>query len=131
VIAEADVTLRPGQAPTLKFLAGGRVYSIVQTLSIGGEPLPNATTTVIDPIIGAKGEWTLGDRWDFEMRGDIGGFGLSSEFTYQLFASARWDISHTLSLPFGYRILGYQIKTGDVWMDTRMGGLVLGLEFRF
>jgi hypothetical protein len=131
LIAEGDVTYRPGGAPTLRFLAGLRVYSIDQSVSILSQPLPKANTTVLDPILGAQGAWALSDRWDFEMRGDIGGFGISSEFTYQLLVLFHWDISRTLSIPFGYRILGYQIKTDEIWMNTRMGGLVLGLDIRF
>jgi hypothetical protein len=65
------------------------------------------------------------------MRGDIGGFGVGSEFTYQLLTLFRWEISRSLSLPFGYRILGYQIRDENVWMNTRMGGLLLGVDFRF
>ena len=131
VIAEADVTYRPGNAPTLKFLAGVRSYSIDQTLIVREEAEYSTNTTVVDPILGAQGAWTMGNRWDFEMRGDIGGFGISSEFTYQLLLVFNWDISHTLSIPFGYRLLGYQIKSGDVWMNTRMSGMVFGLDIRF
>ena len=131
LIAEADVSFRPGNAPTLKFMAGLRLYSVEQTLRIRDNQLPPANTTVVDPILGAHGVWELNERWDFELRGDIGGFGVSSEFTYQLLALFHWDISNSLNVPFGYRILGYQIQTDDIRMDTRMSGLVLGLDFRF
>ena len=131
LIAEADVSFRPGNTPTLKFMAGVRLYTVEQTLSFREEELPQVGTTVIDPILGAHGVWELNDRWDFELRGDIGGFGVSSEFTYQLLALFHWDISNSINVPFGYRILSYQIQTGDIWMDTRMSGLVLGLDFRF
>jgi len=131
LIAEADVSFRPANAPTLKFMAGLRLYSVEQSLSIRGNPQPNVSATVVDPILAAHGVWQLGERWDFELRGDIGGFGVGSEFTYQLLALAHWNISPSINVPFGYRILSYQIKTGDIWMDTRMSGLVLGLDFRF
>jgi hypothetical protein len=131
LVAEADVSFRPANAPTLKFLAGLRLYSVEQSLSIRGNPQPEASATVVDPILAAQGEWRLGERWDFELRGDIGGFGVGSEFTYQLLALAHWNISRSVNLPFGYRILSYQIRTGDIWMNTRMSGLVLGLDFRF
>ena len=39
LVAEADVTFRPPRAPTLKFLAGLRVYSIEQSVSILSQPL--------------------------------------------------------------------------------------------
>ena len=131
LIGEADVTLRPSRESTLKFLAGVRVYWVQQTLSVRGESLPEVDTTVLDPVLGAHGSWALGRTWGFEMRGDIGGFGVGSEFTYQLLTLFRWEISRALSLPFGYRVLGYQIRDENVWMNTRMGGLLLGVDFRF
>ncbi len=115
VIGEVDLLFRPTAAPTLRFLAGVRVYSVGQTVR----------------LLGAYGSWMLSDRWDFSLREDFGGFGVSSEFTYQMMAFFRWGISGTLSLPFGYRVLGYQIRKDDVWMNTRMSGLVLGLDIRF
>ena len=130
IIAEADFTFRPSAAPTLRFLVGLRVYSLDQTLAITGQPEIEANTTVYDPILGAMGEWQLSRRWGFEVRGDIGGFGISSEFTYQMMVLFRAGLSDAVSIPFGYRVLGYQINTGGVSMNTRMTGLVLGVDLR-
>ena len=86
---------------------------------------------MVDLIIGAYGAWTLTDRWNFELRGDIGGFGISSEFTYQVMGLFHWDINDSLAIPFGYRVLGYNILDDSLRMDTRMGGVMLGLDIRF
>jgi hypothetical protein len=131
VIGEVDLLYRPEVAPTLRFLVGVRVYSVIQNVTLLGVEVPEANTTVVDPVLGAYGSWVLHDRWHFELRGDIGGFGVSSEFTYQMMALFRWGINDTLSLPFGYRVLGYQIRKDDIWMNTRMSGAVLGLDIRF
>jgi hypothetical protein len=131
VIGEVDVFYQPDTAPTLRFLAGVRSYSVNQFVTIEGIELPAASTVVVDPILGAYGAWKLSDRWDFELRGDVGGFGVSSEFTYQMMALFHWDISESLAIPFGYRVLGYQINQDDILMDTRMAGMVLGLDIRF
>lgn len=129
VIGEVDATLRVGKgAGSLRFIGGVRVYSVDETLTPSGQPPIASNTTVTDPIVGAIGDWTIGKRWTFEMRGDLGGFGLSSEFTNQLAVGFLWQINDKIRLPFGYRVLGYQIKKGDVEMDTRMTGLVLGLD---
>jgi hypothetical protein len=130
VIAEGDATYRPPGAHTLRFLVGVRAYSVDETLVVNGQSDFTANTTVVDPIVGAVGAWALGTRWTFEVRGDIGGFGIGSEFTNQLAMVVLWQISGSLRLPLGYRVLGYQIKSGDVWMNTRMGGLVVGLDIQ-
>jgi len=131
VIGEVDLLYRPEIAPTLRFLVGVRVYSVIQNVTLLGVEVLEANTTVVDPVLGAYGSWVLHDRWHFELRGDIGGFGVSSEFTYQMMALFRWGINDTLSIPFGYRVLGYQIRKDNIWMNTRMSGAVLGLDIRF
>lgn len=131
VIGEIDVIFRPEMAPTLRFLLGLRAYSVSQNFMLAGVPLPEAKTTVYDPVIGAYGSWALHNRWDFELKGDIGGFGVSSEATYQMMGAFRYGLGENTSIPFGYRILGYQIKQGEVRMNTRMSGAFLGFDFRF
>ena len=131
MIGEADLIFRPAAAPTLRFLAGLRVYSVGQTVTLLGQEIPEVTTTVVDPILGAYGDWQIHRKWGFELRGDIGGFGVSSEYTYQLIGLFKWHISGTVDIPFGYRILGYQIKKDSVRMNTRMTGLMLGCDIRF
>jgi hypothetical protein len=130
IIGEADVTFRPSPGSSLRLLAGARGYQVDQSVTINSNPPIHGETFVIDPIIGAMGTWDLGDKWQFEMRGDFGGFGISSEFTSQLSIVAMYDVSSTISIPFGYRILNYRIKDDEVWMDTSMGGLVLGVDIR-
>lgn len=131
IIGELDVIFRPEMAPNLRFLLGVRAYSVSQNFVLAGVSLPEASVTVWDPVIGAFGSWALHNRWDFELRGDIGGFGISSEATYQMMGAFRFGLGESTSIPFGYRILGYQIQTGGVLMNTRMMGAFIGFDFRF
>ena len=129
VIGEVDAFLRiPAGSGSLKFLGGLRIYSVDETLTPSGQQPIESNTTVYDPILGAVGEWSMGKRWNFEMRADLGGFGVGSEFTNQLSVVFQWQINDKLRLPFGYRVLSYQIQDGNVQMDTRMTGLVFGLD---
>jgi hypothetical protein len=130
IIGEADVTFRPSPGSSLRLLAGARGYQVDQKVTLGDTLVIRGETFVLDPIVGAMGTWDLGEKWQFEMRGDIGGFGISSEFTSQLSIIAMYDVSQTISIPFGYRIINYRIKDDDIWMDTSMGGLVLGVDIR-
>jgi hypothetical protein len=130
IIGEADVTFRPSPGSSLRLLAGARGYQVDQKVTLGDTLVIRGETFVLDPIVGAMGTWDLGEKWQFEMRGDIGGFGISSEFTSQLSIIAMYDVSQTISIPFGYRIINYRIKDDEVWMDTSMGGLVLGVDIR-
>jgi len=130
IIGEIDGTYRPRRTEGLRLVAGVRGYQVDQTVTIGANPPVKAKTLVIDPIIGAVGVWRLGDQWQFRLRGDIGGFGVSSEFTSQLSLVVLYDISKVVSIPLGYRTLNYRIKTDGIHMDTGMGGLVVGVDIR-
>ncbi len=131
IIGELDLIFRPEMVPTLRFLVGVRAYSVSQNFTLAGRSLPEAKTTVWDPVLGAFGSWNVHPKWGFELKGDIGGFGISSEATYQMMGAFRYSLGENTSIPFGYRVLGYQIKTDEVLMNTRMSGAFLGLDFRF
>ena len=131
IIGELDLIFRPEMAPTLRFLAGLRAYSVSQNILLAGRTIPEAKTTVLDPVLGAFGAWTLNENWNFELKGDFGGFGISSERTYQLMGAFRFELGENTSVPFGYRVLGYQIKSDSVRMNIQMAGTFLGLDYHF
>lgn len=130
-IGELDATFGPARDSSLKFVGGVRLFDVGQSLLIADEPTLEASATVVDPILGAIGAWEVGDHWLFQMRGDLGGFGIGSEFTYQLMLEFQWRISDSVGLPFGYRVLGYRIQQDQVELDIKLSGLFLGLDFRF
>lgn len=131
VVGELDATYSPANDSNLRFVGGVRLFDVSQSLLIADEPTAEAKVTVVDPVLGAVGTWDVADSILFQMRGDIGGFGVGSEFTYQLMLEFQWRLSDSLGLPFGYRVLGYQIQKESVQLDTRLGGLFLGLDYRF
>ena len=59
VIGEVDLLYRPEIAPTLRFLVGVRVYSVIQNVTLLGVEVLEANTTVVDPVLGAYGSWML------------------------------------------------------------------------
>ena len=40
-------------------------------------------------------------------------------------------VSDAVDIPFGYRVLGYLIEQDDVQMNTRMSGMMFGVDIRF
>jgi len=74
-------------------------------------------------------------RLTLALRGDVGGFGVGSHFTYNGSAILGYSFSHTVSAWLGYRILGINYQDGhgpDRFMyDVRMHGPIMGIGFRF
>jgi len=89
----------------------------------------------VDPIIGAKARMPLSKNLDFNLYGDIGGFGVGSQFTWRGSGYLDWQLSKTFSLIGGYSIYDVDYKKGsgldEFRYDTTMKGPVLGASFKF
>jgi hypothetical protein len=67
----------------------------------------------IDPLIGLQYVAPFADKWSFSLRGDVGGFGVGSDFTWQAWAVLRRQNSENFGWYFGYRALGYDYEEGS------------------
>lgn len=97
----------------------------------GGEITVGGSREWIDPIVGLRGSWSLSDRMTVGFRGDIGGFGVSSDFTWQAYVGLGWKMTPRSTLALGYRGLGTDYSHGDFGSDTMTHGPLLGLQFTF
>jgi len=131
VIGEVDVTFRPDEDSALQFLAGLRVLDSSQEISFPILPDSESDVTQIDPVLGAQGTWPLSERFSFRLRGDVGGFGLDSDFTYQMFGLFGWEFARSWQLTTGYRILGWEFEVDDVRNDLRLSGVLFGVAATF
>jgi len=77
----------------------------------------------------------LSEKWWFGFRGDIGGFGVGSEFSWQAYADIGFRISHVVSVLAGYRVLDmdYQSETAldPVELDLMISGPQIAVAFTF
>lgn len=72
----------------------------------------SAEASWVDPLVGLQYNVPIGEQWRFNLRGDIGGFGIGSDFTYQVLANFRWQASERLGVVFGYRMIGFDYENG-------------------
>ena len=96
---------------------------------------PFGTQDWWDPIIGTKLTLPLGKKFSFSVRGDIGGFGVGSDFTWQAFPYFDWRFAQWGSLQAGYRWLSMDYETGSgasrFTYDMPNQGPQLGFTFHF
>lgn len=85
----------------------------------------------VDPIVGLRGSWDLTDRLLFGVRGDIGGFGASSNFTWQAYVGLGWKVTRRSTLALGYRGLGTDYSKRGFGSDIVTHGPLLGLQITF
>ncbi len=122
---------------------GGRLNYLVTDLEavrnvfpIGIEDLSgHHSKTFVDPIIIARLTTDIEGKWLFQFRGDIGGFGISSDLTWQLQGYAGYRFTKLFQLSVGYRILGIDYNKGEeakhFIFDMNEFGPVIRLGFNF
>jgi hypothetical protein len=119
---------------------GGRLNSIEGGLfAAPGNVLPgidvSQTKTWFDPLIAARLTAPLESKWHLGISGDIGGFGIGSEFAWHVFPFVGYRFSRLFELTLGYRALGmkYETDSGNNLFvyDMVIFGPQLGLVFRF
>ncbi len=129
---------------TLDVLLGGRYWSLDTELDLRLAVL-NQTRWVqfggdenwIDPFLGARFTANITENLLFNLRGDIGGYGISgcSDFSYNLIALVGWEFRENTTLLLGYRILyvDYETGSGDdrFEFDVAMNGPIMGVAFQF
>jgi hypothetical protein len=97
------------------------------------------TVQWVDPLIGLRLRRRFTDHQDVLLRGDIGGFGLGSQFSWQLLAAYtyRWKVSDSLSVAgvLGYRALSTDYSSGSGFgaagMNLLFHGPLIGFGVRF
>lgn len=88
-----------------------------------------------DPIVGANLGLPFGKGFSVNVRGDIGGFGVGSDFTWQAFPYFDWQFAKWGSLQAGYRWLDMDYESGSgssrFRYDMLTQGPQLGFTFHF
>lgn len=88
----------------------------------------------VDPFIGGRWSPQLNDRWSFQGRADIGGFGVGSDLTWNASLLFRYRASEKVDIGLGYRVMDIDYEedglTGFVY-DAQLPGALLGVGFRF
>jgi opacity protein-like surface antigen len=85
----------------------------------------------VDPYVGLRVQRPIADHWTLVGYGDIGGFGIGSDFTWQAALGVNVDFSKTFSGKFGYRYISVDYDKDGFRYDMANSGLYLGLGIRF
>lgn len=118
----------------LDLMAGVRITSIKANLDLSG-PLQmverdNSETTV-GPVIASRFRVPLGERWGFELYGDLGGFGVTSDPSWQLLGTVQYEISDHWLLGGGWRHFSAEQDNNGFKIDLAMTGPFLAFGYRF
>lgn len=101
--------------PFFEVLAGGR-------LNLMGASVTSPTSVTLvdkdkdwfDPFIGARFTLPNTGKWTVMLRGDVGGFGVGSQFAWQVRPTVAYSVSKHWSFGVAYWALGMDYSTGEL-----------------
>ena len=125
------------ESMVLFLYAGARVNWMDITLELDDSKTPNKdfnesnSQSWVDPIIGARFAADLSEKFFFYTSGDIGGFDVSSQLTWQAMAGFGYRVTDNGSLLLGYRAIGTDYTDGGFTYDVVASGPTIGFEYKF
>lgn len=97
----------------------------------GSQVKASDNETWFDPVVGVRAAAQLTDRWGVVGYADVGGFGLSSDLTWQAMASVNYRLNDRFSVVVGYRYYAIDYDHDGFVFDVAQYGPLIGTTIRF
>jgi hypothetical protein len=91
----------------------------------------HASKAWVDPFVGFRGRYDLNDQFYLVGRGDIGGFGVSSDSAWNLYGALGTSINEKTTVEFGYRYYQVDYERGGFLYDVATKGPFIGVRMDF
>lgn len=117
-------------AKTADIGAGARFIDISMDAT-GPRGARDGSQNWVDPILLARVRAPVAESCYLAGTVDIGGFGVESDFTWEVLVKAGYSINETVDLIVGYRHLDIDYKDGDFAYDVATSGIILGAHLSF
>lgn len=131
VILEGALGYRLPQYEQIELIGGGRFFSIRNKIELTPGPAGSGKVDWADPFIGARISYELDSKWYASLRGDIGGFGVSSDPMYNAAVTLGYRVNENINIKLGYRYLFADFEKKLFNYDVAVSGFGLGLGIRF
>jgi len=123
---------------TVDVLAGGRYWRQETDVYLQTDRVAldrSGTVDWVDPFVGARWMQSVAPGQSILVRGDIGGFGAGSDFSWQALATYNLKLcetdGHTINGYVGYRALSVDYSEGAYEYDVLQQGPIAGLSVNF
>ena len=110
---------------------GFRIWSLEATADFQTLPTVSRKTTFIDPIVGLRGTYFVTDEIFLSGLAEIGGFGVGSDFQWEVVGRASYRFNETISAGVGYRHLALDLSRGGLEVDAAISGPFVAIDINF
>jgi hypothetical protein len=128
---EGAVSYTPSAFDNVDIIGGVRYFFLDTQVQFNPGPATEGDYTWTDPLVGLRYQDNLTNNWRYQLRGDVGGFGVSSDLVLNLLGAIRYSFNKTFTAELGYRYLSIDFTEDDFLYDVSMHGLVVGLGIHF
>jgi hypothetical protein len=138
-----DLSQTPANAVpsvTVDAMAGARYTYLDMKLDLKGFRSASGDKAWVDPLVGARAIFDLSERWAASLTGNLGGFGVGSDFTWHAWGLLGYRFSlfskdNNAAVFGGYRALSWDYTDGGgddkfEW-DVTLHGPILGIQIGF
>jgi hypothetical protein len=131
-IGTALVTFMANETETseVKVGVGARLLNTKAKVPALNGPIAEGKKTIVDPIASLSA--ILGRTVYFSFYGDLGGFGIGSRFTTQLYGALGYTFTSRTSAELGYRLVSHNYdETDELIYDVRQHGFMGAITIAF
>jgi hypothetical protein len=131
---QAGYRLYGASQMTIDLLGGARFWYLANRVTVhfaGFSLSRKADFHWIDPVISACTFFKIFDKVSVLVYGDVGGFDVGSQFTWQVLATVNYSLNDNFAVSAGYKALAVDYASDGHVFDTTLSGPVLGLTYRF
>lgn len=140
---EALLVRRSGsQTSGLEYFAGFRWWDndvdvVIDPAVLPGDVTRKVDASWVDLVVGARWTRNINANWIAKVKGDIGGFGVESDFTSSISLSAVYEFSEKYAIDLQYKAMwvdfenGRKGQPGYFSYDTVTHGPIVGFQFNF
>jgi opacity protein-like surface antigen len=122
-------------AVSVDALVGTRIFHVDNQIDLSGAILPPRSNSIGDTwataVAGGRLTVPLPHGFLFTSYADVGGFGISSDWTWQIYGGVGYRFKDWLSAYAGYRYLDVRHRNGGFLYDVSEQGPLLSVRFSF
>jgi hypothetical protein len=119
----------------VQLVGGARFYNIDTSIDLSSGILKGRSADGgldwVDPMFGLRGRKELDANWFLTGTALIGGFGVGSDLSWDVFGGLGYKFNESVSMTAGYRALGIDYSDNGTVIDLVTQGPLVALTFSF
>jgi opacity protein-like surface antigen len=122
-----------GEDDFAELFAGARYFRMKSAVDVKIVGEFNDLFDWFEPLVGLRLSHAMGKdkKWRCEVAGDIGGFEIGSDFTWQASAMLSYQFSERRNFSIGYRHIDIEYFDAPNRYESEMSGPVIGFGYKF